>query len=279
MTIELIAIDLDGTLLTPERKISSKVKETIKLAKTKGIKVVICTGRPLPGVNSILEALNLEEEGDYVITYNGALVQQSHDGKAIAHHTLSFEDFLKIEDMSRQVGSHCHTIDEKYIYTANKDISPYSVRESFLVNMPIRFRTVEEMDPTIEISKMMMIDEPDVLDAAIAKFPKDFYDDYTVLKSEPFYLEVLNKSASKGQALKDLAQILSIPRENIMAIGDNENDIDMIEYAGVGVGMGNAIASVKEVSDYITDTNELDGVATAIEAIAFDNVSIDNYSK
>lgn len=276
MTIELIAIDLDGTLLTPDKKISTKVKETIEIAKTKGIKVVLCTGRPLPGVFPFLEALNLEEEGDYVITYNGALVQQSHNGKAIAHHTLSFEDFLKIEEMSRQVGVHCQTIDEKYIYTANKDISPYSVRESFLVNMPIRYRTVEEMDPTIEISKMMMIDEPDMLDAGIAKFPKDFYDEYTILKSEPFYLEVLNKSASKGQALKDLAQILSIPRENIMAIGDNENDKDMIEYAGMGVAMGNAIASVKEISNYVTDTNEHDGVATAIEAIAFENTVVEN---
>lgn len=90
---------------------------------------------------------------------------------------------------------------------------------------------------------------------------------------------MLNKSASKGQALKDLAQILSIPRENIMAIGDNENDIDMIEYAGMGVAMGNAIASVKDVSDYITDTNEQDGVAKAIEAIAFENSPIHNSSK
>lgn len=279
MTIELIAIDLDGTLLTPERKITAKVKETIEIAKTKGIKIVVCTGRPLPGVSPILEALNLEEEGDYVITYNGALVQQSHNGKAIAHHTLSHKDFLKIEEMSRQVDVHCHTIDEKYIYTANKDISPYSVRESFLVNMPIHYRTVEEMDPTLEISKMMMIDEPDILDAAIAKLPKDFYDEYTILKSEPFYLEVLNKSASKGQALKDLGEILGIPRENMMAIGDNENDKDMIEYAGMGVAMGNAIASVKEISNYVTDTNEHDGVATAIEAIAFENISIDNYTK
>ncbi|WP_373470716.1 sugar-phosphatase [Carnobacterium alterfunditum] len=278
MTIELIAIDLDGTLLTPERKISAKVKETIEMAKTKGIKIVLCTGRPLPGVFPILEALNLEEEGDYVITYNGALVQQSHNGKAIAHHTLSYDNFLEIEAMSRQVGSHCHTIDETHIYTANKDISPYSVRESSLVNMPIRYRTVEEMDPTLEISKMMMIDEPDILDAAIAKLPKSFYAEYTILKSEPFYLEVLNKSASKGQALKDLARILDIPKENIMAIGDNENDIDMIQYAGMGVAMGNAVASVKEVSDYITDTNEYDGVATAIEAIAFENISVDNLS-
>lgn len=279
MTIELIAIDLDGTLLTPEKKISAKVKETIEMAKTKGIKIVLCTGRPLPGVFQILEALNLQEEGDYVITYNGALVQQSHNGKAIAHHTLNHESFLKIEAMSRQVGIHCHTIDETHIYTANKDISPYSVRESFLVNMPIRYRTVEEMDPTLVISKMMMIDEPALLDAAIAKLPKSFYDEYTILKSEAFYLEVLNKAASKGQALKDLARILDIPKENIMAIGDNENDIDMIEYAGMGVAMGNAIASVKEISDHVTDTNEYDGVATAIETIAFESISIDSYSK
>lgn len=279
MTIELIAIDLDGTLLTPEKKISAKVKKTIEIAKTKGIKIVLCTGRPLPGVFPILEALNLQEEGDYVITYNGALVQQSQNGKAISHHTLNFESFLEIEEMSRQIGIHCHAIDEKHIYTANKDISPFSVRESFLVNMPIRYRTIEEMDPTLVISKMMMIDEPDLLDAAIVKLPKSFHDKYTILKSEPFYLEVLNKAASKGQALKDLAQILDIPKENIMAIGDNENDIDMIEYAGMGVAMGNAIASVKEICDYVTDTNEYDGVATAIETIAFENISIDGYSK
>lgn len=269
MSIELIAIDLDGTLLNNEKKINLKVKNTLAKAKEKGIKVVICTGRPLPGVVDYLKELNLEEAGDYVITYNGALVQKAHDGTTIAHHTMSFEDFLEVEAMSQKMNVHCQTLDEKSIYTTNKDISPFTVRESSLVHMPIKYRSVEEMDPNLIISKMMMIDEPNVLDAGITQIPSTFYEKYTVLRSEPFYLEVLNKAASKGQALKDLADILSLPRESIMALGDNENDRDMIVFAGIGVAMGNATKEIKAISDYVTDTNELDGVATVIEKLVF----------
>ena len=269
MSIELIAIDLDGTLLTPERVVSPRVKATIAEAKEKGIKVVICTGRPLPGVNNLLKELNLEEEGDYVITYNGALVQTAHDGEAIAHHTLDFDNFLEIEGLSQELGVHCHAIDRDSIYTTNKDIGYYSVYEAMLTNMSLKYRSVEEMDPNIEISKMMMIDPPEILDPAIAKFPAGFTEKYTTLKSEPFYLEVLNKDASKGQAVRDLAGILNIPRENIMAIGDNENDSDMLVYAGIGVAMGNAVPTVKAISDYVTETNVNDGVAVAIEKFAF----------
>ncbi|WP_414839518.1 sugar-phosphatase [Carnobacterium sp. TMP28] len=269
MTIELIAIDLDGTLLNNDKTISPRVKDTLIRAKAKGIKVVICTGRPLPGVINFLEELNLQEAGDYVITYNGALVQKADDGTAIAHHTMSFDNFLEVEAMSRKIGVHCQTLDENAIYTSNKDISNYTVRESSLVNMPIKYRRVEEMDSSLVISKMMMVDEPKVLDAGIAQIPPTFYEKYTVLKSEPFYLEVLNKAASKGLALKDLSDILAIPQENIMAIGDNENDRDMLVFAGVGVAMGNAVEGIKAISNYITDTNELNGVATVIEKLVF----------
>ncbi|SEL11780.1 hypothetical protein SAMN04488700_0479 [Carnobacterium iners] len=269
MTIELIAIDLDGTLLNNNKTISPRVKDTLIKAKEKGIKVVICTGRPLPGVTDFLKELNLQEAGDYVITYNGALVQKADDGMAIAHHTMSFDDFLEVEAMSQKIGVHCQTLDEKAIYTSNKDISNYTVRESTLVNMPIKYRSVEEMDSSLVISKMMMVDEPKILDAGIAQIPPVFYEKYTVLKSEPFYLEVLNKAASKGLALKDLSDILAIPKEKVMAIGDNENDRDMLVFAGVGVAMGNAVEGIKAISDYITDTNELDGVATVIEKLVF----------
>ncbi|MCA9766239.1 MAG: HAD-IIB family hydrolase, partial [Carnobacterium sp.] len=184
MTIELIAIDLDGTLLKNDKTISPRVKDTLIRAKAKGIKVVICTGRPLPGVTNFLKELNLQEAGDYVITYNGALVQKADDGTAIAHHTMSFDNFLEVEAMSRKIGVHCQTLDKNAIYTSNKDISNYTVRESSLVNMPIKYRRVEEMNPSLVISKMMMVDEPKVLDAGIAQIPPTFYEKYTVLKSE-----------------------------------------------------------------------------------------------
>lgn len=265
MSIKLIAIDIDGTLLTPERTISPNVQQTIQTAKEKGVKIVLCTGRPLAGVRAYLKALNLEEKGDYVLTYNGALAQESDSGKVLAHHTMSMDDFYEIEEMSRKVGVHLHTTTIDAMYTANRDISAYTVREAFIVELPLKFRTVEEMDKDLTISKMMMIDDPAILDAAVEKIPQWFKDKYTVLRSEPFFLEILNKSASKGQALKSLAEILHLKPGEIMAIGDNENDLDMIEYAGVGVAMGNAIPKVKEAANIITDTNVNDGVATVIQ--------------
>lgn len=269
MKISLIALDLDGTLLLPDGTVSPKVAETLTIARSKGIKLVLCSGRPLPGVLPLLEELDLENEGDHVITYNGALVQQTNDGKILAHHTMDHDDFLEVESLSQKLGIHCHAVNDQGVYTTNKDISYYSVRESFLTTVPLRYRTVEEMDPSILISKMMFVEPKEILEEAIAQIPSAFAEKYTLLRSEDFFLEVLNKSASKGQALRDLAAILEIPREEVMAIGDNGNDLDMLEFAGMGVAMGNASFEAKEASDYVTDSNVHDGVATAIEKFAF----------
>ncbi|MFL2133246.1 sugar-phosphatase [Desemzia sp. FAM 24101] len=269
MKISLIALDLDGTLLLPDRTVSPKVAETLAIAQSKGIKLVLCSGRPLPGVLPLLEELDLQNEGGHVITYNGALVQQSNDGKILAHHTMDYADFLEVDGLGRELGIHCHAVNDTGVYTTNKDISYYSVRESFLTTVPLRYRTAEEMDPSLLISKIMFVDPKEILEEAISKIPSAFAEKYTLLRSEDFFLEVLNKSASKGQALRDLAAILNIPREEIMAIGDNGNDLDMLEFAGMGVAMGNASLAAKEASDYVTDSNAHDGVATAIEKFAF----------
>ncbi|EPI01015.1 MULTISPECIES: sugar-phosphatase [unclassified Enterococcus] len=265
MAIKLVAIDIDGTLLNKKRELTPEVKEAIAAAVAKDVAIVLCTGRPLPGVSEQLKELDLYQDNDYVITYNGALVQQTKSGKIIARHGLTHEDFLEIEMMARKVGSHLHSINDHSIYTANRDISEYTVRESSLVNMPLKFRTPEEMTPDMDIVKMMMIDKPEVLAAAIARIPQSFRDKFTTVKSEEFYFEILNKKASKGAAVENLAQYLGIDQDEIMAIGDNENDLSMIEYAGLGVAMGNAVPIVKETADVVTASNEEHGVAEAIK--------------
>jgi len=264
MKMDIIALDMDGTLLNPEGKINPEVYEAVQKAKDAGIKVVLCTGRPLPGVTPYLEQLGLTREGDFVITYNGALVQRSHNGSIIAHHTMDHDDFMTVSEIADKAGIHFQAINDHGVYTPNKNISYYTVRESFLSNVPLRYRSTEEMDPDMTYSKMMMIDPPEILEAGMERLPKDMGDHYTLLRSEPFFLEVLNKNASKGAALKDVADILGVPRERVMAVGDNENDIAMIAYAGVGVAMENAVDKVKEVSDRITLSNAENGVAQAI---------------
>jgi Cof subfamily protein (haloacid dehalogenase superfamily) len=265
MSIKLVAIDLDGTLFDEHKLISKEVQSAIGRAKAQGVKIVLCTGRPLTGSLSALKQLNLLQKDDYCITYNGAYVQHNFDGKVIFRKTLTHQDFISLEQLSRDIGVHCHTLDMNQVYTTNRDISPYTIRECFMSNMALSYRTVEEMDPTLDILKVMMIDEEDVLDRGIAKIPASFFEKYTILKSERFYLELLNKEASKGKGVANLAEYLGIHQSEIMAIGDNENDMDMIEYAGIGVAMGNAIDSVKRVSNFITKTNGQHGVAHAIE--------------
>lgn len=264
MTVKLVAIDIDGTLLDSNRKITPKVKETLQKANENGMYIVLCTGRPLPGVKEQLAELDLYGENDYVITYNGSLVQATKTNEIISQYSLSHDDFLEIELMSRKAGVHLHTIDDKAIYTANRDIGKYTVHEAYLVDMPLKYRTVEEMTPDMSIIKMMMIDEPEILDQAISQLPDSFIEKYTTVKSTDFYYEILNKEASKGNALAKLAEHLGITQSETMAIGDNENDLSMIEYAGIGVAMGNATDSVKAAADIQTTSNDEDGVAEVL---------------
>lgn len=134
-----------------------------------------------------------------------------------------------------------------------------------LTGIPLKYRAVEEMDPTLRFPKVMMIDEPERLDRALAMMPAEVFERFTIMKSAPFYLEILSKRADKGTGVKMLAEHLGIAQKNVMALGDQGNDIAMVNYAGVGVAMGNAIPELKEIAQYVTGTNCEDGVATAIE--------------
>jgi Cof subfamily protein (haloacid dehalogenase superfamily) len=117
----------------------------------------------------------------------------------------------------------------------------------------------------------MMIDEPALLDEIIPLIPESFMEKYTVVKSTPFFLEILNKEVHKGAALERLATHLGLDRSEVMALGDNENDVTMIEYAGLGIAMANATENVKNAADIITASNDEHGVAEAIKQYILNN--------
>lgn len=263
MSIKLVAIDIDGTLVNNNREITPEVFEAIQKTKAAGVKIVIATGRPLLGVKNILESLNLLDTGDYVITYNGALVQATATGEAFIDEPLTYDDYLDIEMESRRLDTPLHSITMSTIYTHNRNISKYSINEAYITGLPLKYRTAEEMSKH-EIIKMMYIDEPEKLDATIAKQPQRFRERYTIVKSTPFYLEILNKNASKGLAVQHLAEKLGISHEETMAIGDEENDRSMLEAVGNPVVMANGNPELKKIAKYITKSNEESGVAHAI---------------
>lgn len=264
-TIELVAIDMDGTLLDPAHKLTPRVKQAIAEARALGVHIVLTSGRPVPGLAPFLQELGIEGDDDYCIACNGGLVQRIGPRETVVEYPLSFDDFVYCEQVAREIGVHFQALDAQRMYTPNQDISIYTVADSHLSRMPLSYRRVADMDPGMSFIKLMMIDEPDVLDAAIARLPTALTERFAVLKSAPFFLEVFDRRAGKGPSLQKLAEHLGIDRANVMAIGDQENDLTMLQYAGTSVAMGNAIDAVKATARFETATNADEGVAKAIE--------------
>ncbi|SDM84263.1 sugar-phosphatase [Bacillus sp. OK048] len=264
---KLIAIDIDGTLMNDRKEITKEVNDAIQAAKAKGVKVVICTGRPIVGVQSIIEELKLNDEDDYVITFNGALVQNTYSKDVESQITLTYKNLKELYELSQKIDSPLQFFDTENLYTPHREISRYTVHEAHINQIPIHYRPIDEVPEDMLIPKVMFIDEPERLNTTIANIPESFWEKYTFVKSTPFFLEILDPRVSKGNAVRLLAEKLGIKREEVICIGDGENDLSMVEYAGCGVAMANAESIVKEAAQFHTLSNNENGVAFAIEKL------------
>ncbi|MEF9991167.1 MAG: sugar-phosphatase [Romboutsia sp.] len=269
---KLIALDIDGTLLNNEKKITTEVYNAIQDAKNNGLKVVLSTGRPLPGVIPLLEELNLSDDGNYVICFNGAVVQEVKNKRVIADIDMTLEDFRLIyNNVCKPNNSFIHINTPTHLITPHKVPGKYSVHEADINKISVEYLPEENIDNTIKFCKIMIVDEPEKIDQIINTLPNYLYDKYTIVRSAPFFLEFLNKKANKGTALQALCDNINIPIEKTIAVGDEENDQHMIKLAGLGVAMGNARDSIKKIANYTTDTNDNSGVAKVIHKFMLNN--------
>lgn len=260
---KLIALDMDGTLLTEDKIVSERTKKAIENARNQGKYVVLCSGRPIEGINRYLEELGMTSEEDYVISFNGAIVQHAKSREVISRNVLSGEDLHYLYNISKELGVNIHAF-SKYGCITPK-MSTYSEHEGKINGIPVIITDYNAVPNDEEIVKIMLVDDEEILEEAIKKLPQEVYEKYTVVRSAPFFTEYLNKDANKGTGVEMLAKHLGIKRDEVICVGDAGNDIHMIEYAGLGVAMGNAFPEVKEIADYITASNEDDGVAEVIE--------------
>lgn len=260
---KLIAIDMDGTLLKEDKTLSNETCRVIKKAHALGIKIVLSTGRPLKGIEQYLEKLNLLSDKDYAVTLNGAVVQNIKTKEKLSEKGLTHEDMHFLYALSLKLNLNIHAFTHDSVITPKN--TKYTKLEADLNHIPVQIIDFKDLNKSTKIIKMLMVADPAILKNAITKLPKDLYDKFTIVQSAPFFLEFLNKSVNKGVGVELLAKSLNIKQEEIICIGDAGNDIHMIKYAGLGVAMGNAFEEVKEVADYITLSNEEDGVAEVIK--------------
>lgn len=259
---KLIAVDMDGTLLKEDKTISYKTHDAVMKAKEKGVKIVLATGRPLEGITDYLNYLGLNSDEDYVVTFNGAVVQSAKK-RVISEILMSGAELKDLYSLSKKLKVHIHAFSPEGCITPQN--SKYTQTEAFFNHIAINTVSFDNIEDDAKIIKVMLVDEPEKLDAAISRIPKEYYDKYTIVKSAPYFLEFLNKDANKGTGVKFLAKSLNIKQEETICIGDAGNDLHMIKYAGVGVAMDNAFPEIKAAADYITYSNEDDGVAHVIE--------------
>lgn len=261
---KLIALDMDGTLLTPEGRISPRTQAAITAARARGVTVVLTSGRPLEGMTAYLAELGLTGQDDYVICYNGALVQQVAEQRIIRSQLLTGSDASAIAHLASELGVNVHGFSVSRGLISPR-VSPYTEHESRLIKMPINLVDFATLPADEQIMKVMMIDPEPLLSRAIARLPAELYERYTVVRSSPYFLEFMNKRSNKGTGVAALAEHLGLTAAQVIAVGDAGNDRHMIEYAGLGVAMGNATDEIKALARHTTSRNDEDGVARVIE--------------
>jgi Cof subfamily protein (haloacid dehalogenase superfamily) len=256
----LLAIDLDGTLLSPQKRITRRTYSALTQAVAAGMKLVIATGQTLNVLRTVCADLPLNVPQ---IIYNGAIIADISTGTIIREQLVPQEHILSTLALLRETnlyrGYHTH----EHVYV---DHNTPGAQKWYRPPVPpaIEVADVASVYPQPCI-KLVGVGDESTLRAKRQKLASQLADQLYVTQASRDLLEFLHPAASKGNALKFLAQRLAIAPEEIVAIGDNHNDIGMLTFAGLGIAMGNAHDEVKTAANYVTLRNGEDGVAVALE--------------
>jgi Cof subfamily protein (haloacid dehalogenase superfamily) len=262
--IKLIALDMDGTLLNNNKCISERNYQAIQAAKEAGIKVVLASGRPLQGLQSHLEHLGLTGIDDFVVSYNGSLVQRVGNGEVLHQTSLKGIDAKELFKVSQQLDVFIHAFSVKQGLITHKH-NTWTDHEASLNGIVATEVDFSKLDHDEDIIKVMLVADENTLTEAINQLPAHLKQQYTVVQSSPFFLELLHPSSNKGIAVEKLSQVMNISPKEVMCVGDAENDHAMLIFAGIAVAMENADPATKALANYITKSNVADGVGIAIE--------------
>ncbi|CDF58682.1 Cof-type HAD-IIB family hydrolase [Thermobrachium celere] len=271
MKYKLIAMDMDGTLLNSKKEVTEYTKDVLRRAAKEGVKLVVCTGRIFTSAKSYARIIGTKAP---IIASNGAYIREKDREEVIYEKYINKDTLIKIIKVSREWGfyPHIYTTDtiysEKLIHSSlNYTRWNETVPEDEKINIKIvdRLEDVVNKEGENFLKVVVMADEDQIERLqGLKKYIRENMD-VSVFSSYVNNFEVMDKEVSKGRALKILAEYFGINKEEIICFGDNENDKTMFEFAGFPVAMGNAEEEIKKIAAYVTDTNDNDGVAKAIE--------------
>ena len=264
MQYKLLVLDLDGTLTNSKKEISARTKEVLIKAQERGVTIVLASGRPTYGIVPLAEELELEKYGGYILSFNGGTIINWKTKEIIHESVLGSERLPILHEIALRNNVDIISYDNENIISENPD-NEYIKYEAFLNKMSIK-KVPSFIDAlAVPVPKCLIVGSPEKLVALEQEMKELFGLEMSIFRSEPFFLELLPLNIDKALSLQRLLNYTGNTREEMLACGDGFNDLSMIKFAGKGVAMANAQEAVKEASDFITLSNEEDGVAHAVE--------------
>lgn len=263
-TYKMIVLDLDGTLTNTKKEITPKTKQTLLAAQEQGVRIVLASGRPTYGIAPLADELEIGSHGGYVLAYNGGVVIDWRDRRIVFEQKLDEGLVPQVYHEAMAAGMQILTYQGEAIAATNI-ADEYVRHEAFINKMPLVQFDDFLAQVVYPINKCLIVGHPEPLHALELRLAKALEGRAEVYRSADFFLECVPPGIDKAQSLDRLITRLGIGREEIIACGDGYNDISMIRYAGLGVAMSNANDDIKAQADFVTLSNEEDGVAHVVE--------------
>jgi Cof subfamily protein (haloacid dehalogenase superfamily) len=258
--IRLVGIDLDGTLLDRDKRVSDRTARALRCLPSAGVKVVIASARPPRSVRHIYAQLGLDT---WQVNYNGALIWDEPMRTPVFHRPMDGQLVLRMidraRDMFEEVLVSCEIVDRWY---TDREDQTYTTETGRLFK-PDVIAPVEEFCAQ-PVTKLMFLGDPRIISRLEPLLHEEFGRDVTVLRTDDELLQIMNNRVSKAVALLKVAEHYGVSRDQIMAIGDAPNDVGMLQVAAVAVAMDNAHQVVKDVAHWIAPSNNDHGVHAAL---------------
>lgn len=267
MKYKLLVLDVDGTLLNDEREISKRTLAALLKVQQMGVRIVLASGRPTYGLMPLAKTLELGNYGGFVLSYNGCQIIKAQNGEILFERRINPEMLPYLEKKARKNGFAIFTYHNDTLITDSPD-NEYIKNEALLNNLKIikedEFSTAIDFAPC---KCMLVSDKEEALIELEQHWEKRLAGTLDAFRSEPYFLEVVPCGVNKANTLGALLEHLEVTREEAIAVGDGVCDVTMLQLAGMGVAMGHSQDSVKVCADYVTASNEEDGVALAVEKL------------
>ena len=261
-----VFLDMDGTLLRADHSVSEPTKQTIRhLIEEKGIPVVLVSARPVNAILPTFRRIGIPEHFP-LVSLNGSYIVEA--GQPVFQAMIDLPTAAAVAGEVRTFNANIAYYLQREWYAEVDD--SWTAHEQKIMDVKIKIGPLPEFikewsERKIGPNKMMVMSDPASI-SSIQQHLKSVYDSrLNIYPSKPTYLEVMDPLGSKSNAVRFLIERMKIDRSEVIAIGDNYNDREMIQFAGMGVAMGNAPDEIKAAADYVTDTNNEDGVRKALE--------------